>query len=66
MIDIEEIKQAVTHLPPEDLAAFRKWYQEYDARTWDKQFEGDVKSSKLDSLAQRAVNALKAGKCKKL
>jgi hypothetical protein len=44
MINIEEIKQAVIHLPPEDLAAFRRWYQEYDATAWDKQFEDDVKS----------------------
>ena len=64
--NIEEIKQAVIHLPPEDLAAFRRWYQEYDASAWDKQFEDDVKSGKLDFLAQQAVNDLKAGKCKDL
>lgn len=66
MINIEEIKQAVTHLPPEDLAAFRKWYQEYDAIAWDKQFEEDVKAGKLDHLAQQATNDLKSGKCKEL
>ena len=66
MINVEEIKQALIHLPPEDLAAFRRWYQEYDASAWDKQFEDDVKSGKLDFLAQQAVNDLKAGKCKDL
>ena len=66
MINIEEIKQAVSHLPPEDLAAFREWYQEYDAEVWDKQFEEDVKAGRLDHLAQQAINDLKAGKCKEL
>ena len=66
MMNIEEIKQALIHLPPEDLAAFRRWYQEYDASVWDKQFEDDVKSGKLDFLAQQAVDDLKAGKCKEL
>jgi hypothetical protein len=66
MMNIEQIKQALIHLPPEDLAAFRRWYQEYDADAWDKQFEDDVKSGKLDSLAQQAVNDLKAGKCQEL
>lgn len=65
-MNIEEIKQALIHLPPEDLTAFRRWYQEYDADAWDKQFEDDVKSGKLDFLAQQAVNDLKAGKCKEL
>ncbi len=66
MNNIEEIKQAVIHLPPKDLAAFRRWYHEYEASIWDKQFEEDVKSGKLDFLAQQAVTALKSGKCKDL
>lgn len=66
MNNIEEIKQAVTHLPPKDLAAFRRWYHEYEASIWDKQFEEDAKSGKLDFLAQQAVNDLKSGKCKDL
>jgi len=36
MNNIEEIKQAVIHLPPKDLAAFRRWYHEYEASIWDK------------------------------
>ncbi|MCP4369557.1 MAG: hypothetical protein GY797_15815 [Deltaproteobacteria bacterium] len=66
MNNIEEIKQAVIHLPPKDLAAFRRWYHEYEASIWDKQFEEDVKSGKLDFLAQQAVTDLKSGKCKDL
>ncbi len=66
MNNIEEIKQAVIHLPPKDLAAFRRWYHEYEASIWDKQFEEDVKSGKLDFLAQQAVTDFKSGKCKDL
>jgi hypothetical protein len=65
-MNIEEIKQAVTHLTPKDLAAFRRWYEEYDADLWDQEFEEDVQSGKLDSLAKQAVNDLKSGKCKDL
>ena len=52
---IQEIEQAVTGLSLEELARFREWFDEFDARQWDKQFEKDAQSGKLDRLANQAI-----------
>ena len=66
MIKIRDLEKAVTDLPTEDLSEFRSWFYKFDATKWDKQFEGDARSGKLDRLAQRAVADFKKGKCKEL
>jgi major membrane immunogen (membrane-anchored lipoprotein) len=66
MTTIKEIEKAVTNLSPEQLAEFRAWYEEFDAALWDKQFEADVKSGKLDRVAEKAVAEYRAGKAKPL
>ncbi len=63
---IHEIEQAITELPPNELARFREWFEEFDAQTWDEQFERDAKSGKLDKLANKAVTDFRAGKAKEL
>jgi hypothetical protein len=52
MITIHEIEQAISKLPPEDLAAFRAWFAEFDAEVWERQFEQDVAAGRLDALAE--------------
>jgi hypothetical protein len=66
MLTIEEIEQAVLKLSPEELVNFRKRFDELDAEIWDKQFEMDVKSGKLDDLANQAIADFRSGKCKEL
>jgi hypothetical protein len=66
MMSILELEQAVTQLPPKDLARFREWFDEFDAQVWDKQFETDAKSGKLDKIAEQALNDYRAGKAKEL
>ena len=51
---IHEIEQAIKELAPSELARFRQWFEEFDAQVWDKQFEHDAKSGKLDKLADKA------------
>lgn len=58
-----EIEQAVSQLPQNDLAAFRKWFQQFDASAWDTQFESDVMAGKLDALAEEALQDLHEGRC---
>jgi hypothetical protein len=60
---IEEIENAVRQLPAEQLAAFRAWFAEYDAASWDRQFEQDVAGGKLDRLGQEALQDLQKGRC---
>ncbi len=64
MSAVLQLEQAVSQLPPKELARFRKWFEEFDAKIWDKQFEQDVKSGKLDKLANRAITDFRAGKFK--
>ena len=66
MILVQQIKKEVAELPKVQLNEFRSWFEEFDASEWDKQFEKDVASGKLDDIANRAVSDFKKGKFKKL
>ncbi len=66
MSTIQEIEQAVSRLSRKDLARFREWFEEYDAKVWDKQFARAAKSGKLDKLAKQAYADFQAGKYKEL
>ena len=48
------------------IAEFRGWFQKFDAARWDKQFEDDARSGKLDRLAHKAVQDFKKGNYKEL
>ncbi|MEA5627287.1 hypothetical protein [Nostoc sp. UHCC 0251] len=60
---IINVEFAVSLLSPEDLAAFRAWFTEFDAAAWDKQIEKDVAEGRLDVLAQKALKHLREGRC---
>jgi hypothetical protein len=47
----------------EELSAFRKWFQHFDADAWAKQFEQDVAAGRLDSLGNEALRNLKQDRC---
>lgn len=53
MGSIQEIEEAVLKLSPEELAAFRAWFAEFEAATWDEQIERDVAAGRLDRLAEK-------------
>jgi hypothetical protein len=63
---VEAIEQAVEGLSPEDLAAFRRWFAEFDAAVWDRQVEQDARAGKLDALADEALNDHATGKSTEL
>jgi hypothetical protein len=63
---IEDLERQIKQLSAEELAEFRRWYAEFDAQSWDRQFEADVKSGKLDVLAEKALRAHAAGQTTKL
>ena len=66
MTTVREIEEAVAQLPRPDLERFRSWFQEFDAEAWDRQFEEDVESGKLDRLAEQALKDLQEGRCRPL
>jgi hypothetical protein len=63
---VEEIEAQVRDLRPDELSAFRDWFMAFDAEAWDRQFEADVISGKLDDMAERALRDHAAGRSMEL
>lgn len=66
MDKVEKIEKEVQGLKPDELEAFRKWFWDFDAKEWDRQFEKDALSGKLDSLAKAAIKSFKSGNCSEI
>lgn len=66
MTTVEDIEKAVTKLTPEQLAKFRAWFDEFQARLFDEQIERDAKAGKLDKLADEALRAHREGRSREL
>jgi hypothetical protein len=66
MSEVEQLEQRIGNLSPQDLAKFRAWFLEFDARVWDEQIEADAKAGKLDHLVAEALADYKAGKAREL
>lgn len=63
---VQELQADVAQLSADELARFRAWFEEFDAKVWDKQFEEDVKLGKLDHLANQAIADFRAGNVRKV
>ena len=66
MVTVTELEKAVADLPSDKLAEFRAWFESFDAAQWDNQFEDDVKSGKLDRVAEKAIKDFGKGKARPL
>lgn len=66
MTTVQEIQQAVSHLPRPELDNFRSWFETFDQDAWDRQLEADVQAGKLNSLADQVLQDFKAGRCTEL
>jgi hypothetical protein len=66
MTTVAEISGAVRRLPKRELAKFRKWFTEFDAAAWDREFEDDVAAGRLDALAREALRDDRAGRTTEL
>jgi hypothetical protein len=55
MSNVEDIEKAVSRLEPAELARFRAWFDQFDADRFDRRIAADVKSGRLDQLAERAL-----------
>jgi len=63
MSTVEQLEEALRRLSPDERAAFRAWYAQFDAEEWDRQFEADVTAGRLDWLADEARNNRQEGRC---
>jgi hypothetical protein len=62
MSKLEALEKKVSGLSAEELSEFRRWFVEFDAAAWDRQIERDVKTGKLEALADEALRDHAAGK----
>lgn len=58
---LHDIERAVQGLPAPELAAFRKWFAEYDSGQWEDDIAKDAASGRLDDLIHEAKTAAKNG-----
>ncbi len=66
MTKLEDIEKAIEKLPPEELARFRAWFDEFDGARFDAKVERDAKSGKLDQLAEQALTDHRNGRSRGL
>ena len=52
MSTVDHIEDEIRNMRPDELARFRKWFLEFDARQWDEQIEQDAQAGKLDKIAE--------------
>jgi len=64
MTAIEKLEREVRRLSREERSAFRDWFRRYDSDEWDREIEQDIRSGKLDALAEEAIADHEAGRTK--
>ena len=65
-MSVKDIEQAITQLPPSEVAELSQWFEEFQAQVWDKQIEQDAKAGKFVKLIEQAKAEYAAGRCKPL
>ena len=63
---VEDIEKAIAKLPPDQLARFRVWFEEFNSTRFDQQIKRDAASGKLDRLAEQALDDLREGRAREL
>ncbi|HLH98749.1 MAG TPA: hypothetical protein VKW08_26870 [Xanthobacteraceae bacterium] len=66
MTTLDDIEKAVTELPPEQLAKFRAWFEEFEAVRFEQGIERDAKSGRLDQLVEQALADYRSGRAREL
>ncbi len=62
MTRVEKLERAIATLSETELSEFRRWYLEFDAATWDRELDADVRSGALDRYADEALADHHAGR----
>jgi len=66
MTKVEKLEREIQKLDQAELVIFREWFHEFDSQQWDRQIEKDIRSGRLDKLAEKSIAAHRAGRSKKL
>ena len=57
MTKVEKLEREIRKLDRAELIAFREWFHDFVSEKWDLQIEKDVRSGRLDKLAEKSVDA---------
>jgi hypothetical protein len=63
---VEELEKAVADLPPEKLAKFRAWYEQFDAALFDAKIERDAENGTLDRVFAKSEEDFRAGRFREI
>ena len=66
MSTVEEIEKAVENLPPEKLAQFRTWFEQFEAALFDAKIARDAENGTLDRLVAESEADFRAGLCREI
>ncbi|KAA5541571.1 hypothetical protein FYK55_18385 [Roseiconus nitratireducens] len=58
---LKDLEERVAELPPDQMAKFREWFLEFDAKQFDERIERDAREGRLDQLADEALRQHAAG-----
>ena len=51
-----KIEEDIENLNKKEFIELREWFQDLDSKKWDEQIDDDIKSGKLDELANAAIS----------
>ena len=66
MTTFDDIKEAVSKLPPGELARFRAWFEAFEEARFDQKIERDAQSGELDKLAEQAARDFRQGRTREI
>lgn len=66
MPSLKDLERNISRLSREEYRELRDWLLAHDGAAWDRQIEFDVRSGKLDRLAEAALRALTDGRTTRL
>jgi hypothetical protein len=66
MTTVDDIKEAVSKLPPDELARFLAWFETFAEARFDQRIERDAEAGKLDGLAEQAAADFRRGRAREI
>ena len=63
---IEDIEKAVAKLPPDQLAEFRAWFEEFDAARFDQKIERDAQAGQARPAGGSGRGRFRKGRAREL
>lgn len=66
MQSIKDLEIKISQLDPDELSAFRAWFENFDSDYWDRQFEADAKTGALDAAVKDAIEEYGKGRMTEL